>query len=157
MSSAKTPHIQMLAVAAIVDGQRATLLDRNGRTICMSVALSRVGPVNEEQILATYAWDTAAIRMAGALLARRKRNEADPWQRKADSLAKSFRLRSFDRAARGGRTRFEKYSTTTWPEAAKRLWQQAHNRVRRHDRGGWIRWAHTASGNGNKRADARYG
>ena len=66
MIAAKTPRIEMIAVSAIVDGERAILLDRNGRAIC-TVNLSRVGPVDEERVLTAYVWGKAASKMVSVV------------------------------------------------------------------------------------------
>ena len=55
-----------------------------------------------------------------------------------------------------GEVSFESYPTTSWDDAAKRMWHQGHNRYRRHSRSGWVRWAHTVANNHNKRKGGCY-
>lgn len=157
--------IQHVLVTAVVHNKRATLVDAQGRVICRNVELARLGKAADEASLQErWEWRHAAARMKACVTGRITRRTAhgNPWQRKADCLAKSFQRRSTDHVRPRGRCRFEQYNTTTWDEAAKRMLQQGYNRFRYLSRSGWHRWAYTVSNNHNKKmggryAEARYG
>jgi hypothetical protein len=144
--------LDVVPVAVIRSGSRATLVDRNGRTLRSNVAIARLGPA-DENVLSDYLWR----RWAQYAIDRTRFDaEGDPWTRKALVLVKSFRLRRHGKPCRSSRRQGDRFKSGTWPEAADRMWMQAHNRYCRHRRTGWERWAWTVSGNQNKRAEDRY-
>lgn len=146
------PRPVMLSIAAILDGRTATLLARDGRRIG-TVALGRIGPVSPPA-LTRLRWHRAARMMVERLNARLDARQPSAWQRRAEGLAHSFRLRGHDRPYRGGRRHFDRYRTHTWHDAALRLVCQGLERRRVRTRTGWERWAYTASNNSEKRAEA---
>ncbi len=151
-------EVRLLTIPALIRGDIAILLDNKGNAIRHGVSLSRITGSLDPAVEDRWRWKVAASRLGGKCFRQMlSKRESDPWVRKADSLEKSFYLRSFDQVNPTGKCRFEKYRTHTWEEAATRLWHQGNNRARRHSRSGWIRWAHTVSSNHNKRKGGRYG
>lgn len=144
---------QVAVVAVVMCRGGPALVDRDGRVLARGVCLDRLGPMTAEAAVA-WAWHDSVRRMADCLNARLARDSADPWLRRAEGLAKSFALRGRGLPCRGGRRVFDRYATKTWPEAAKRLVEQGHNRLRVRSRSGWERWAYTVSNNEKKRAVA---
>lgn len=142
----------MLSVAAIVDGRAAVLYARDGRRLC-TVSLSRIGPLHSDTER-RLRWNRAANILTARVNSRVKSRSLDPWQRRAETLVKSFMLRGRDRPYRGGRRHFERYPTHTWHDAALRLVRQGFERHRVRTRSGWERWAYTASNNAEKRTEA---
>ena len=159
MNKTKTT-VRDITVTAIIHGQFATLIDRHGRPLRRNIDVSRLGRlVDDAPLRERWAWRHAIARMKACVAGRAAASISgcrNPWQRKADNLAKSFYLRSVDHARPRGRCRFEKYSTTTWDAAVKRLVQQGYNRFRYLNRSGWHRWSCTVSNNHNKKMGGRY-
>jgi len=149
--SSKT-GVTALSITAIVIGGIATLLDRHGRRIC-GVRLDRIG-APEPAAIESRIWNSWAKLATTLGFWASQKDSRDPWCRKAENLAVSFRLRLRQKPHLGGMRRLDNFSTPTWHEAASRMVAQAHNRLLRFDRSGWIRWSHTVSNNQNKRADA---
>jgi len=149
-------RIITLAVVAVIDGDKVTLLDRKGRVLRDGIALSEV-QVADRGAVECYLWRRWAAAADRGNSRNREEKLADPWTRKAVTLSASFRLRRHAPPPQSNRRRFQEYPTKTWPEAATRMWMQGHNRWRRHDRSGWVSWSHSVSSNQNKRAEARYG
>jgi hypothetical protein len=151
--------VRVFAVSVVVCDDRGTIVDRDGRVLARDIVLDRLRPLeNERKLLDAMQWITAARRMQQSLARRTNRRlaEKDPWKRKAENLAASFRRRSLDNVRPKDRGRFEQYRTTTWDEAVRRLWQQGHNRFRYFNRSGWNRWSYTVSNNHNKKSGGRY-
>jgi hypothetical protein len=148
-------QIETFTVSAIIRGDKATLIDRHGCTIGHAER-SQLGPL-DDGAKEELAWQRAVNSMAGHFAFRQLAQINDPWLKKADTLASSFRLRQHDRPKRSDRQRLANFRTTTWPDAGIRMVEQAHNRFRRNGRSGWTLWSHTVSSNQNKRAEARYG
>lgn len=152
MRATAGPEVTALSITAIVVGGKATLLDRHGRRLC-GVKLDRLG-VPDPAVIRGRLWaDWAKLAMVRAFGASQK-SSRDPWRRKAENMAASFRLRRRQKPYLGGMRRLDNFSSPTWHSAALRMVQQAHNRLRRFERSGWVRWSHTVSNNQNKRADA---
>lgn len=150
--------IRDILVTAVIEGQRATFIDRSGQPLCRSIELSRLGRLaDDEPVRERLAWRHAVDRMKTCVCARayQYRNRSS-WRTKADSLARSFNRRSRDHIRPRGRCRFEKYATTSWTLAIQRLWQQGNNRFRYVSRSGWHRWAYTIANNHNKKMGGRY-
>lgn len=150
-------RIQPVPVHAIVLGDFVILVDRRGRPLSTRQRLSELEGALDPSVPATWAWRLAARRMKSQFLSRCGNRQKSPWETKVSTLVASFRLRGRFRPAKARtRQRFERYATHTWEAASKRLWEQGHNRFRRHARGGWVRWAHTVSNNHNKKKGGRY-
>ena len=152
MTQANPLRVIELNIPALVRKDRATLLDRNGRAIC-TVRLGRLG-IPPADAVEERLWKDWASRMVLKLFALLQRQPADPWQKKAQGLAVSFRLRRRQRSPKSQRKMLDNFRTTGWRDASTRMVLQACNRFRRHDRSGWNRWSHTVSSNQNKRVDA---
>lgn len=148
-----TPQISVVSVAAIVANGRATLLDRHGNKTKQCMSIEDLGTLTPAGFF-KVTWSRRAHAMVEALERRTTRRVSDPWMRRATNLAVSFRLRRLDGPRRSGRRRFDRYATTSWSEAARRLVMQGHNRFRVRNRSGWERWAYTVSNNEKKRVDA---
>ena len=155
MNHRPTARIETVWVSAVIQGETARLIDRDGRKVG-SAKLSRLEPVSADIAVACL-WQVAAKRLVDRFDFYWLKNVGNAWEQKARCLATSLRLRMKGRPGKGGRRRFDKYGTTAWPEAAKRMVSQGYNRAKRHDRSGWVLWSHTVSSNQNKRAEARYG
>ena len=141
-----------LTIYGVVQNRTARLFDRDGRSLC-SVRVDRIG-LPPKRVVRRIIWWNWATRMAQRARSFSQKRLADPWLRKAEVLAMSFRLRRRQQQYLGGRRRLDRFNTTTWHDAALRMVLQAHNRFRRFARSGWVRWSHTVSNNQNKRADA---
>lgn len=144
-------RVTLVAVVSLRDG--LALVDRDGHMLARGVRQDRLGPMTAEAIF-NWTWRDVVARMAKSVNARASSRRVDAWQRRADSLSKSFSLRGRDLEYRGGRRAFDRYRTTTWSEAANRLVEQGRNRLRVCSRSGWERWAYTVSNNQKKRAVA---
>jgi hypothetical protein len=153
--AARDVKLVELRVVAISIGTSLTVLDRRGRRIC-NLKRDRLCRRADTRILHEWRWRSAAKTQISRLLSRCKSRACDPWTVKAQNLAASVRLRSFDLRRPRTRQRFEAYQTEDWDRAARRLWQQANNRRRVRERSGWARWSHTVSNNFNKRKGGRY-
>lgn len=146
-------EVKLLAVAT---DNGVTLLDRQGRAIGPTIKRPRLeGPI-DWRCAQHCLWRVAAQRMAATISRHIASRRAVPWLRRADSLAKSFKLRGQDRCRPRARQKFERFPTTEWQSASKRMWQQGHSAQRYHGRSGWIRWASTVSNNHNKRKGGKY-
>ncbi len=156
--SVKHPiQIRRVTVNAIVLGSKVVLVDRHGSQLCRQRQLADLVGRLPASVRRAWQWRVATTRMKSRLATRCGNRDLTPWERRLQSLAASFRLRGrFPLFATRGRKRFECYSTHTWDDASRRLWQQGHNRIRRHSRAGWVRWAHTVANNHNKRKGGRY-
>ncbi len=149
--------IQTVPVNAVMRGGHVYLIDRNGRRISSSHLLSNIVGEVSESVITKLSWDYAVRRMLSRCAGRRTAAKMSDWDRKAETLSRSFLMRRrFGAFKAKGRQRFERYKTSDWETACKRVWQQGHNRYRRHSRSGWVRWAHTVSNNHNKRKGGRY-
>lgn len=144
---------RLVAVAALVNGERVRLMDRSGHPITAWIPTARLGPLDDAAAHSVL-WTDCVRRMAYRVGRDATRGLTDPWLRRVISMVASFRLRRLHSAPGNGRRHFDQYPTTTWPAAAKRLVQQGHNRFRVRARTGWERWAYSASNNEKKRADA---
>lgn len=152
----KVPHATLITVLGVNDGKKVTLLDRRGRALCRDVSVTKLeGPI-DYRLAQKRIWERVANWMRVNLYQRTKQRPENPWQARANNLATSFTLRSYDLSRPGARRHFETYPTTTWKAASKRMWEQGHNRYRRHTRSGWARWSSTVSNNHNKRKGGRY-
>ena len=150
--------LKTVSLLAVVDGNRAWLLDQAGRPIRNAIAFDRVTSVADSSKANRLIWSRTADRISKSLKTRVKRSmpcQMSPWMTKAESLAKSFRHRGREQRRPRGRCRFEVYATTTWSDAAKRMADQIRNRFRVDQRTSWDRWAFTVSNNQNKRARVR--
>lgn len=151
-------ELKTISLLAVVDGNRAWLLDQAGRPIRNAIAFDRVTSVADSSKANRLIWSRTADRVCKSLKARVKRNlpsQKSPWMAKAETLAVSFRRRDREQRRPRGRCRFEVYATTTWSDAAKRMADQIRNRFRLDQRTSWDRWAFTVSNNQNKRARIR--
>ncbi|KAA5541497.1 hypothetical protein FYK55_18235 [Roseiconus nitratireducens] len=153
----RSPNFQTVCVQAVEVNGSLMLLDRSGKRLCGAVRQSDLGESRNLFVLNAWRWSFAIDRMKVRIKRQIDNQTVDPWTRRAGSLAQSLRIRKrFARPVPSSRRRFEAYTTATWPEAAKRLWQQGNNRRRRHERTGWVRWAHTVANNHNKRKGGCY-
>lgn len=154
---ATNSDIQVIPVHAVVADGQATVIDCHGRPLCRKWPLADLlGPL-PLHIANQWRWCEAVRRMKARLDQRYQAASRTPWMTKAKSLAQAFKVRTRFRLPKPkGRQRFERYATTSWHSACERLAEQGYNRVRRHSRDGWIRWAHTVSNNHNKRKGGRY-
>lgn len=151
-------RIQRVSVNAICQGDFVILIDCHGQRLSSRKRRSDIECELGASIAGQWAWRLAVRRMKDRFTGRCTLRQKTPWQAKADNLASSFRIRArfFHSNKARSRQRFERYSTSTWEAASKRLWEQGHNRFRRHRRGGWVRWAHTVANNHNKKQGGRY-
>lgn len=150
-------RIRQLSVYAVLHGDVVILIDHLGRPISRRRRRSDFERDLAPSVPEVWAWRFAVRRMKSQFTVRCTRRQKPPWQAKADSLAVAFRIRARSRPIKArSRQRFERYATSTWKAASKRLWEQGHNCFRRHSRSGWVRWAHTVSNNHNKRQGGRY-
>ena len=141
---------------AVVSGCGIILLDRHGRSIGKTIQPARLaGPIDRRSAL-PHLWKLAAARMTAVGQRQQSSRYPNLWLRRAESLAHSFNLRGRDHCRPRARQKFERYPTTDWRMAVKRLWQQGHNSFRHHSRTGWHRWAVTVANNHNKRNGGRY-
>jgi hypothetical protein len=146
-----------VSVNAVVQDESAILIDRHGRQLSSRKRLSDLEGVLDPSVITRWEWLLTSQRMKNCLSTRSSGRMKTPWEKRTHSLAKSFRLRVyFPPTETRRKQRFERYSTQTWRDACRRLWEQGHNRLRRHSRGGWVRWAHTVSNNHNKKKGGRY-
>jgi hypothetical protein len=153
----ETTDFQMLSIPAVVRNGKAVLLDRQGNALAKGVPLHCVTGEFDKQLAERWMWFLAAQRLSWRYFAGHRGKVRNPWVKKANNLAASFRLRSYDLTRPRGRCRFEQYPTHTWKDAAKRMWHQGNNHYRLYTRSCWARWAHTVSSNHNKRVGGRYG
>lgn len=145
-----------ISVPVVRCGKWLILVDKHGHKL-RSVRADQLAYEPIAGLVEKWSWELQAKRMAFALA--RQIHEArnlSSWQRKTDSLAKSFCLRSYDLTRPTGWCHFESYPTHTWPDACHRMREQCFNRVRLNQRTGWQRWAATVSNNHNKRKGGRY-
>lgn len=157
MKMKKMPPMINVTVNALVIGDKILLIDRHGRRIGTRRKKSDViGFVDADAVLKLQ-WKYAAHWAAMIFWNRNKRRNEDDWTRKTNSMAASCRVRGyFSQPEPTGKTRLSSYPTTRWDLASSRLWQQIHNRIKKHNRSGWQRWAETTANNHNKKKGNRY-
>lgn len=156
MPRRSNPVVCEVTLLAVATDRGMTLLDRQGRAIGCTIKQSRLeGPINRRSAEPCL-WRSAAQRMVGTALRRVESQQSCPWFKRANSLAKSFKLRGLEHCRPRSRQRFESFPTTTWTNAANRMWQQGNSAQRYHGRSGWTRWASTVSNNHNKRKGGKY-
>jgi len=148
--------LEVIQVHVIVKGDRVRVMDRDGRVSGRWYVREQLEGSLASGVEVQLRWEEATQRLARRAASWVSSAAKSSWEAKSESLAKSFRLRALDKTRPRGRCRFESYSTKTWEEATLRLWHQANNRARRHDRNGWVLWSHTVSNNHNKRKGGRY-
>lgn len=156
MSNRSEPIIQEVTVLAVVTGRGFTLLDRQGHMIGATLRATCLNGPIEPRMAEPHLWRLATARMAATSKRYNASRRENAWLRRADSLAKSFQIRGRDRSCPHSRQRFERYSTSDWPQAVSRMYMQGINAARYHSRSGWQRWANTVANNHNKRKGGRY-
>lgn len=149
-------RLTRVSVPALVFGDRLVLVDATGNRLSKWIDADRVAVDPDPEIVSQWEWNRALTRLKAQLAGHLERQARNPWQVKCATLAKSFSLRARDLHRPRGRCRFERYSTTTWGDAAHRLSQQAQNRARYGRRPPWVRWAQCVANNHNKRKGGRY-
>jgi hypothetical protein len=151
----KTVH---LVVAARVTGSQVQIVDRHGRPLTDMIERSLLGKLFRDDNPYETKWRKTLVTQLCRIKPRKNAASVSQceWLVKCKTLSASFRQRSQDIHRPKSRQRHEKYKTTTWEEAAKRLWEQGHNRMRNVTRSGWHRWSITVANNHNKRAGGRY-
>lgn len=148
--------IQRVSVPAIIYANHLIVVDQRGRKLSQAIPFQQVIDDPDPCVLRRWLWWATVQRLQNTWKRQMERSQMNPWQKKAEILATSFRLRGYDVVRPHGRQRFEKYATTSWPEAACRLGHQISNRCRWRRRTGWERYAHSAANNHNKRKGGRY-
>jgi len=147
-------EVREITVHAIVEGDWFIPIDQYGNRIGKKIRASKVGGHLEPHVLSDWRWLKAIQRMNYRSLSNTYHKQYDPWTTRIKSLACSLRVRRrLPQRMPHSRQRFQCYSTSTWEEAAPRLWQQAHNRQRKALLAGWDRWAATVSRNHNRKGN----
>lgn len=150
--------VHRVTVNVVESGAEFFLVDSHGSKIQSVTNLASISNLLDESTIREWEWANSVQRMLRRWRARLRRHCHDPWQRRCESLAASFRLRQLSlNSVATGKRHFECYSTSNWSDATKRMWRQSNNRFRRHSRNGWTRWSHTVSNNHNKRKGGPYG
>jgi hypothetical protein len=143
-------------VTAIEWNGRVRLLDHKGRSLTQLIQRPELNDPLAQEVLTYWHWRMTCQRLSARLIARHRRRTLDAWGRKFQTWATSLRLRGHDVGRTRTRRKFERYKTTTWPEAIDRLWHQGNNHRRYHSRSGWTRWSQNVANNHNKRKGGRY-
>jgi len=152
-----TRRIVTLQISALVHGEKAVLIDCDGRQLgANAIPLRRLQPAGSRGVARILWTDTAASLSQQANAKASHAHKRTAWDRKINNLAGSYRLRSRDISLPRGRRRSQEYPTTDWPGAVDRMVEQAHNCYRYNSRSGWVRWSYTVTKNENRRACARY-
>lgn len=148
----------MITIPVEVIGEYFVLLDKQGNQL--------VGKkIHRDCFLNSYAdqieqiiWGVA-ITKAMEKINRHNRivPQQTPWQRKIDSLTRSFSHRARDLRLPKTKKRFKKYPTLTWPKAVKRMIEQSRNCYVYNCETPWRRWATCVCKNNNRRSLTRYG
>lgn len=150
-------QIVTLQISALIDGEKAVLVDGSGRQLgTEAFALRRLHPAGASGVARCLWKHTAGSLAQKAHFKASHAHRRTAWDRKINNLVGSFRLRSRDITLPRGRRRFEEYPTTDWPAAVRRMVVQAHNGYRYNSRSGWVRWSYTVTKNENRRAHARH-
>jgi len=145
------------SITVLVDGEKASLFDRNGKRLCShAVALDRLQPTSPEVALRLPWKSIADVLARKANLNASYVQRRTPWDKKINNLIGSFRLRSRDLRLPRNRRRFDRFPTRTWASAVARMVEQARNCHSYNSRSGWARWSHTVTKNQNRRVHARY-
>ena len=153
------PVTEVRLTAVQMGRRRVVLLDARGSVLCRKyISLGRLRPAAPE-LLGEAMWQLWAYWQRDK--AKKHRDLAvrlrDPWEAKAEGWECSLRLRKRPTAMGGGHNRWERYSTATWNDALKRLWQQAKNQWKKGSMTRWERWSRTASRNLARRRDEHEG
>ena len=147
-------EVREITVHAIVEGDWFIPIDQYGNRIGKKIRASKVGGRLEPHVLCDWRWAKAIQRMNYRSLSNAYHKQYDPWTTRIKSLACSLRVRRrLPQRMPHSRQRFQCYSTSTWEESVRRLWEQAHNRQRKALLTGWDRWAATVSRNHNRKGN----
>lgn len=149
-------NICMVTVPALVDGDTLVIVSESGKHLSRLIRFDEVRECPDPVMFTHPEWLKAVARMRQRLENATQRLFADEWTRKAHTWAASLRRRRRDERRVKSRRRGEGYRSATWDQAARRLWTQAHNRFRHHQRTDWQRWSITVANNHNKREGGRY-
>jgi len=145
-----------VSLTAMTHNGKLRLYDAAGLPLSKWFKSSLCAPISSE-VLNQIAWQERMKTLAYKASQRVCIQNADPWSRRAESFACSFKLRKRQLLRwKGAKRQQDKYSTTNWREAVSRLATQGKNASRRHDQTGWVLWAHTVSNNNEKRAKDIY-
>ncbi len=125
-------EVREITVHAIVEGDWFIPIDQFGNRIGKKIRASKVGGRLEPQVLSDWRWAKAIQRMNYRSLSNAYHKQYDPWTTRIKSLACSLRVRRrLPQPMPHSRQRFQCYSTSTWEESVRRLWEQAYNRQRK--------------------------
>ena len=149
-------NIRMMMVPAIVSDETLVIVSESGKRLSRVIRFDEIAECPDPVVFAYPEWIKAALRMRQRWEQSAQRLRADDWTRKTHTWAASLRRRKRDDRRVKSRRRGEGYPTTTWEQATHRLWAQAHNRFRHHERTDWQRWSITVANNHNKREGGRY-
>lgn len=118
-------QVVQITVNAVAIGQKMYLINRKGQRVSRGLRPEEIEGSPEAFITKDWQWKVAITRMKSRLTTRSAMREESAWTRKTKSLAASFRIRRrFRSRPPHARQRFEVYSTHSWEEACKRLWEQ---------------------------------
>jgi len=150
--------IQMITIPVEVIGEYFVLLDKQGNQL-VTKKIHRDCLLNPSMDSMEQVMWGVAIRKATDKINRHNNivPRQTPWQRKFDSLAKSFSHRTRDLKLLHTRKRFEQYPTCTWTKTVKRMIEQSRNCYVYHCESPWKRWVTCACKNNNRRSLTRYG
>lgn len=141
-----------VSLSAVLHKGKIRIHDINGLPISKWFDFKRCAPASNKA-LERVKWQERIKAMLSRASYHASLCNAGPWYRRAESMACSFKLRKGQVLRwRGSKRQLDYFSTTTWENAARRLYIQGKNASRRHDQTGWVLWAHTVSNNHDKRA-----
>ena len=151
-------NIQLITVPVEVIGEYYVLLDKQGNQLfTQKIHRQRLTDVHNN-CLDQITWNVAVRNEINKLHQYNGSFQLQtPWQRKFDSLAKSFAYRAREMKLPKTRKRFEQYQTRTWPKAVKRMIDQYRNCYVYRCGSPWKRWATCVCKNNNRRSMTSYG
>lgn len=148
--------IEKITVAAIVEGNRFRLIDKQGRRIQRYARRESIGMPNKA-LLQKIAWLRAIELRLKNFHKSVATSRMDPWLKQAATLEKSIRLRMKERSLKGGHKQCDKWKSTTWHDASLRMVGHAYNHFCNCLQSPWKRWANQVAKNQQKRVESRYG
>lgn len=150
--------IQFITVPVEIEGEFLVFWDKQGNPL-FTKKIHRTRLMDADPLcLERIRWNRS-LKKQTSQLNRRQRffRTQTAWNKKIDSLAKSFFCRSKELRLPKTRKRFESYPTHTWDIAFERMIQQGRSCYVYHCHSPWTRWLTCVCKNNNRRGLIRYG
>ena len=147
--------IEMIQVAAVIDGTRIRLIDKNGKPVPRCIKAELLG-MPDQLTIEKMKW-YKVIETQINHFSYGQEMKCDPWLNRAEAMRNSLRLRIKDLALKGKRRQCDEWKTKSWKEAALRMNEQAYRHFKTYLGCPWKRWAANVSKNHQRRVETRYG